>query len=82
MNRKQKKNLIRILISAALLILLHALPVTGVLRFVLYMIPYFIISYDILLKAFHGIRHRQPFDESLLMTIATLAQAKSLPTPS
>ena len=72
MNRKQKKNLIRILISAALLILLHALPVTGVLRFVLYMIPYFIISYDILLKAFHGIRHRQPFDESLLMTIATL----------
>ena len=64
--------LIRILISAALLIGLNFLPVTGILRFVLYMIPYLVIGYDILIKAFKGIRNRQPFDESLLMAIATI----------
>ena len=72
MSKKQKKMLIRILISAALLIGLNFLPVTGILRFVLYMIPYLVIGYDILIKAFKGIRNRQPFDESLLMAIATI----------
>ena len=72
MTKKQKKMLIRILISAALLIGLNFLPVTGILRFVLYMIPYLVIGYDMLIKAFKGIRNRQPFDESLLMAIATI----------
>ncbi len=72
MNQKQKKNLIRIIIAAVMTILLHFLPVEGVPRFILYMITYLIIGYDILIKAFQGIKNRQPLDESLLMTIATL----------
>ena len=64
--------LIRILLSAAMLIGFNFLPVTGLVRFVLYLIPYVVIGYDILIKAFKGIRNRQPFDESLLMAIATL----------
>lgn len=72
MNTKQKKNLIRIIITACLLLVLHFLPVTGILRFVLYMIPYLIVGYDILIKAFKGIINRQPFDECLLMVIATI----------
>lgn len=72
MNKKQKKMLIRILAAAALMIGLSFLPVEGWLRFLLYLIPYFIIGYDILRKAFKGIKNRQPFDESLLMSIATI----------
>ena len=72
MTKKQKKMLVRILVSAVLMIGFHFLPFGGSLRFVLYMIPYLVIGYDILLKAFKGIRNRQPFDESLLMAIATL----------
>ena len=72
MTKKQKKMLIRILISAALLIGFNFLPFGGPLRFVLYMIPYLVIGYDILIKAFKGIKNRQPFDESLLMAIATI----------
>ena len=72
MNKKQKKMLIRILLSAAMLIGFNFLPVTGLVRFVLYLIPYVVIGYDILVKAFKGIKNRQPFDESLLMAIATL----------
>ena len=72
MNKKQKKMLARILISAALLIGFHFLPVSGVLRFALYLVPYLVIGYDILLKAFKGIKNRQPFDESLLMAVATV----------
>ena len=72
MSTKQKKMLIRILISAALLIGFNFLPFGGPLRFVLYMIPYLVIGYDILIKAFKGIKNRQPFDESLLMAIATI----------
>ena len=72
MSKKQKKMLIRILISAALLIGFNFLPFGGPLRFVLYMIPYLVIGYDILIKAFKGIKNRQPFDESLLMAIATI----------
>ncbi len=72
MNKKQKKNLIRIIISAALLIILHFVKAEGWLRFALYMVPYLIIGYDIILKAFKGIKNRQPFDECLLMVIATV----------
>ena len=64
--------LIRILVSAALLIGFNFLPFEGVLRFILYLIPYLVIGYDILIKAFKGIKSRQPFDESLLMAIATI----------
>lgn len=72
MNKKQKKMLARILISAALMTGLHFLPVDGYIRFFLYLIPYLIIGYDILIKAFKGIKNRQPFDESLLMAVATI----------
>ena len=72
MNKKQKKMLARILISAALLIGLNFAPFTGPARFVCYLVPYLVIGYDILIKAFKGIRNRQPFDESLLMAIATI----------
>lgn len=72
MNKKQKKMLVRILVSGALMVILHFLPIQGLVRFLLYMIPYLIIGYDILRKAFKGILNRQPFDECLLMTIATL----------
>ena len=72
MNKKQKKMLVRILAAAALLILLNFLPVTGWLRFVLYLIPYLIVGYDILIKAGKGIRNRQVFDECFLMAVATV----------
>ena len=72
MNKKQKKNLIRIIITSLLMIALVFAPVTGLQRLVLYMIPYFLIGYDILIKAFKGIKNRQAFDESLLMSIATI----------
>ena len=73
MNKKQKKTLIRILISAALLILFSLLSVQNRwLRLGLFLIPYFIIGYDILLKAFKGVKNRQPFDECFLMTVATV----------
>lgn len=64
--------LVRILAAAALLIGFNFLPFTGYLRFLFYLIPYLIIGYDILIKAFKGIKNRQPFDESLLMAIATI----------
>ena len=72
MNRKQKRNLIRIIVSAVLMIALKYVPVSGGARFLLYLVPYIIIGYDILIKAFKGIKNRQAFDESLLMAIATL----------
>ncbi len=72
MNKKQKKNLIRIIISAIATLIMIWLPVTGLIRFVLYMAIYILIGYDILRKAFLGIKNKQPLDESLLMTIATL----------
>ena len=72
MSRKQKKMLARILIAALLMIVLHFVPAKGAARFVLYLLPYLIIGYDILIKAFKGIKNRQPFDESLLMAIATV----------
>lgn len=72
MNKKQKKMLIRILIAAVMMVVLDILPTTGILRFVLYMIPYLIIGYDILRKAFRGILNRRVFDENFLMVVATL----------
>ena len=72
MTRKQKKTLRRILIAAGLMVLLAFLPVTGWLRFSLYLIPYLIIGHDILRKAALGVRNRQVFDENFLMAVATL----------
>ncbi len=72
MNHKQKKMLARILVTAALLISLHFLPVTGWLRFLCYMVPYLVIGYDILQKAARGVRNRQVFDENFLMAVATV----------
>ena len=72
MTKKQRVMLIRILTAAVLLVVLNFLPVTGLLRFVLYMVPYLVIGYDILRKAVKGIKNRQVFDESFLMAIATI----------
>ena len=72
MNKKQKRMLARILIAAALMIMLHFVPAEGAVRFLLYMIPYLVIGYDILIKAFKGICNRQVFDESFLMAVATI----------
>ena len=72
MNKKQKKVLIRILVAAALMIVFSQLPVEGYIRFLLFMIPYLVIGYDILKKAFKGILNRQVFDENFLMAVATV----------
>ena len=72
MNKKQKKMLIRIILAALLMIGLGFLPVSGLVRFLLYLIPYLVIGYDILRKAFKGILNRQVFDECFLMAVATL----------
>ena len=72
MNKKQKKMLIRIITSTALLVALHFIPTTGILRFALYMVPYLIIGYDILKKAIKGIFKGKLFDENFLMAIATI----------
>ena len=72
MSKKQKKVLVRIIVSAALLIILHFIPVTGWVRFLFYMVPYLVIGYDILKKAGKGILNRQVFDENFLMAVATV----------
>lgn len=72
MTKKQKKVLLRIIVSAVLMLALHFIPVTGWLRFCLYLIPYLIIGYDILKKAGKGILNRQVFDENFLMAVATV----------
>ena len=72
MNKKQKKVLIRIIAAAVTMILFAFIPVEGWLEFVLFMIPYLIIGYDILLKAFKGIKNKQVFDENFLMAVATV----------
>ncbi len=72
MNKKQKKMLVRIIIAAVLLIALHFAPVEGWVRFGCYLVPYLVIGYDILIKAFKGIKNRQVFDESFLMAVATI----------
>ena len=72
MKKKQKVMLARILMSAALMMALHFLPVEGWLRFGLYMVPYLLIGYDILWKALKGMKNQQVFDESFLMAVATI----------
>ena len=72
MTKKQKKMLYRILASAGMMVMLHFIPVNGILRFLLYLIPYLTIGYDILRKAWKGILNRQVFDENFLMAIATV----------
>ena len=76
MNRKQKKTLVRIVVSAVLMTALHFLPLDGEgLRWVklaCYLVPYAIIGYDVLLKAWKGIKNRQHFDECFLMAVATI----------
>ncbi len=72
MNQKQKRHLVRILLAAALLVVVSLLPLQGAARFFAYLIPYLLVGYDVLRKAGKGILHRQPFDENLLMAIATI----------
>lgn len=81
MNKKQKKMLIRIIIASVLMIGLHFIPLEDLklgepwerlLPFAAYMVPYLVIGYDILWKALKGIKNRQPFDECLLMAVATV----------
>lgn len=72
MTKKQKKNLFRIIVTGVLMAVLSFVPVNGWLRFALFIIPYLIIGYDVLIKAFKGIINRQPFDECFLMTVATI----------
>lgn len=72
MNKKQKKMLIRVIVASVLVVVLSMLPLEGYLRAVLFLIPYFVIGYDILHKAWKGIRNRQVFDENFLMAVATV----------
>ena len=72
MTKKQRTMLIRILAAAAMLIALQFIPAVGAARFLLYMIPYLTIGYDILIKAGKGIKNRQIFDENFLMAVATV----------
>jgi len=72
MNKKQKKMLIRIIITAAMLVGLQFVPVTGGLQLALYLVAYFVIGHDILRKAGKGILNRRVFDENFLMAIATV----------
>ena len=72
MNKKQKTMLWLIITAAVLMVALHFVPVTGLPRFALYMVPYLIVGYDILKKAALGIWNRQVFDENFLMAVATV----------
>ena len=72
MNKKQKKALGRIIISSILVVVLTFIKPAGLLGLVLYLIPYLIVGYETLRKAIKGIMNRQPLDECLLMSIATI----------
>ena len=72
MNKKQKKMLSCILISAVLFLLLYTVPAQGVVRLLLYLIPYAVIGWDVLWRAVKNIRNGQVFDENFLMPIATI----------
>lgn len=72
MNRKQRKNLIRIITAGILMIVLQFVEVEGAARFFLYLVPYLIVGYDILIKAAKGIKNLQPLDENFLMALATV----------
>ena len=72
MNKNQKKNLSRIILSALILIILHFTNFNNVFTSIMYLISYLLVGYDVLLEAFNGIKNKQAFDESLLMSIATI----------
>lgn len=72
MTKRQKKSLTRIIIAAVFMIILKFLPAEGWLKFILYMVPYLVVGYDILRKAFKGILNKQVFDENFLMAVATI----------
>ena len=72
MTKKQKKMLIRIIVSAIMIIALNFVPADKIIRFFLYLIPYLIVGYDILIKAGKGIINGQVFDENFLMSVATI----------
>ena len=72
MTKKQKKVLIRIIVAAILLVILHFVPLEGIWLGLLYLIPYAVIGYDILRKAVLGIMHGEVFDENFLMAVATV----------
>ena len=72
MNKKQKKMLVRIILAIVILVVLSLFEISEPLCFILYMIPYGVIGYDILLKAVHGIKNKQVFDENFLMAVATV----------
>lgn len=72
MSNKQKKNLLRIIVAAILMISLEFFKIEGTEKFFCYMIPYLTVGYDILLKAAKGIKNFRPLDENFLMTVATL----------
>lgn len=72
MSKKQKKVLYRLIIAAILLVVASLLPVTGIWKLLCFLAPYFVIGYDVLLGALHGIVNRQIFDENFLMAIATV----------
>ena len=71
MNRKQRKNLARIIVAAVLMVALNFVEISGAARFLAYMVPYLIVGYDILLKAARGIKNLQALDENFLMAVAT-----------
>jgi len=72
MNKKQKRNLIRIVIAAVLIVIIGQLELARLPRLIAYLVPYLVVGYDILYRAGRGIVKRQPFDECLLMAVATL----------
>ena len=72
MSKKQKKVLYRLILAAILLVVASLLPVTGIWKLLCFLVPYFVIGYDVLLNALHGIVNGQIFDENFLMAIATV----------
>lgn len=72
MNKKQRNVLIRIIVAVVMIIVLKLLPIEGYVKFILFLVPYLVIGYDILKKAFKGILNKQVFDENFLMAVATI----------
>lgn len=72
MNKKQKKLLTRIIISSVVIILLEFISLDGIMNLICYLVPYFVVGYDIIRKAFKGIKNKRAFDENFLMTAATM----------
>ena len=72
MNKKQKKLLTRIIITSVVIILLEFISLDGIMNLICYLVPYFVVGYDIIRKAFKGIKNKRAFDENFLMTVATM----------